>query len=105
MKGQGGKYTGTGTNDNDILFTTGRMLSYDTFMVMSTDGAVDVETTLDGTNWSDPISLSDLGASTSDPVLVTAADRMYGFKGKYLQIRVRQNGATASAATLRYGNT
>jgi hypothetical protein len=106
MKGSTGKYSGTGVNDNDVLFTTGRMNSYDTFMLESTVGAVDVQVTLDGTNWTTAaLAMTDLGAITSDPVLVTVAGRMYGFKGKYQQIRVLQNGATAATATLRYGNT
>ena len=104
MKGLTGKYSGTGANDNDVLFTSGRMLSYDTFMVSSSAGAVDVFVSLDGTTFVGPTSISDLGATTSDPVLVTAPGRMYGFKGKYELIRVLQNGATAATAVLRYGN-
>ena len=99
-----GTYTGTGVNDNDVLFTTGDISPYDTFMVMSTVGAVDVYGSLDGTNFNTaPLSLADLGSTTTDPVIVTAANRMYGFRGKYKYIRVLQNGATAATATLRYG--
>jgi hypothetical protein len=100
-----GTYTGTGVNDNDVLFTSGDMRPYDTFMIMSTAGAVDVYGSLDGTNYNTaPLSLADLGAVTSDPVVVTVANRLYGFRGKYRYIRVLQNGATAATATLRYGN-
>lgn len=105
MSGITGKYSGTGANDNDVLFTSGRMLAYDTFMVSSSAGAVDVEVTQDGTIWDGPVSMADLGAITSDPVVVTVAGRQYGFKGKYQQIRVLQNGATAATAILRYGNS
>lgn len=99
-----GRRTGTGTNDNDVLFTQEQLTPYDTFMLASTTGAVDVEVSLDGTNFVGPVSLTDMGATTSDPVLVTAADRLYGFRGVgFHSVRVIQNGATASEATLTYG--
>ncbi len=95
------RYYGSASADNALLFTTGELLRFDGCMLMSTDGAVDVEGTLDGTNWTTaPISMQDLGATTVDPVIVTAADRMYFVPGKYRFLRVRQNGVTASAASL-----
>lgn len=93
------RWDGTGTDDNDVLFIAVTE-SYSACMLMSTTGAVDVEGTLDGSAFSDPISLQDLGATTTDPVLVTAADRMYAFVGKFDQVRVRQNGATGAAASM-----
>lgn len=99
-------FTGTGTNDNDLLFTTSNIEQHDTFQLMSTAGAVDVEVTLDGENWSTaPLALEDQGATASATyVLVTVAARMYRFRGKYRQVRVRQNGGTATAATLLCGS-
>ena len=96
----GTRYFGSAANDDDLLFTATNSLRYDACMLMSTAGAVDVETTLDGTNWSAPMSLQDLGATSVDPVVVTAADRMYAVLGRYMGIRVRQNGATAASASL-----
>lgn len=95
------RYYGTGANDNDVLFTTGDISRYDACTIMSTDGAVDVFVSLDGTNYSTAaLSLQDFGATSTDPVLVTAADRVYGFVIKARLIRVLQNGATASAASM-----
>lgn len=95
------RYSGSGANDNDVLFTTGDVSSCDQFMLMSTDGAVDVFASLDGTNFSSvALSLQDFGAVSLDPVQVTAADRIYGFAGTYSKLRVDQNGATASGASL-----
>lgn len=95
------RYQGTGTNDNDLLFTTSGTVAYDACMLMSITGAVDVEGTIDGSNWTTaPLSLQDLGATALDPVIVTVADRMYAVVGKYLALRVRQNGATAASASL-----
>jgi hypothetical protein len=81
------------------------MATYDTCELMSTAGAMDVVVSLDGTNFTTAaLSLADLGAITSDPVVVTAANRLYGFRGKFAAIQVRQNGATAVVnASIRYG--
>lgn len=94
-------YSGTGTNDNDLLFTSGDMSRFDACVLMSTTGAVDVEVSLDGTNYSTAaLSLQDFGATSNDPVLVTVAARVYGFVGKYSKVRVRQNGATGATASM-----
>jgi len=95
------RYSGTGANDNDVLFTTGDMSRYDACTIMSTDGAVDVFVSIDGTNYATAaLSLQDMGATSTDPVLVTAADRVYGFVVKAKNIRVLQNGATAASASM-----
>lgn len=93
-----------GTNDNDVILTHDPG-DADTFHLMSTQGAMDVFVSLDGTNYtSAPLAISDQGATSNDPVLVTVANRLYGFRGKYRKIQVRQNGATAVLnATLSYG--
>lgn len=99
--GRSTRYSGTGTSDNDVLFTTEDVTQFSAFMLMSTTGAVDVQVSLDGTNFSTAaLSLQDFGATTTDPVLVTAAGRVYGFAGKYRKIRVLQNGATAANASM-----
>jgi hypothetical protein len=95
------RYYGTGVNDNDVLWTTGDVSRYDACTIMSTDGAVDVFISLDGTNYATAaLSLQDMGATTTDPVLVTSADRVYGFVVKARRIRVLQNGATAASASM-----
>jgi|AGTN01.3.fsa_nt_gi hypothetical protein len=85
----------TGTNDNDVVIQSEDVSKWDTFQVMSTAGALDVFVSLDGTNYTTAaVSLQDMGATTSDPVVVTAANRLYGFRGTYARVRVLQNGAT-----------
>ena len=85
-----------GVNDNDVLLTTGDVSKYDSFLLMSTAGAMDVFVSLDGTNFSTaPLSLQDFGATTTNPVLVTVANRVYGFRGKFRFVRLLQNGAAA----------
>lgn len=91
-------YTGgIGVSDNDVVVQTGDVLQYDTFMLQSTAGAVDVAVSMDGTNYSTaPLSLTDMGATSTNPVLLTVANRTYGFRGKFAKIQVSQNGATAA---------
>ncbi len=103
--GQAYSFTGTGTNANDVLVATDDVLQFDSFLLMSTAGAVQVLVSIDGTNYSTaPLSLTDMGAIDNNPVLVTVANRIYGFRGKFRFIKVTQNGATGSAATLMCGN-
>jgi hypothetical protein len=97
-------YTNTSTEDDEVTIQTGNVSGFDTFMVMSGTGAVDVYPSLDGTNYAtSALSLQDMGATTTDPVVVTAAGRIYGFRGKYQKVRIVQNGATDVAATLVCG--
>lgn len=106
MIGNVGNKTGTGTNNNDVVIEFSDIVDgADTFLLMSTAGAMDVFVSLDGTNYATAaLSLDDMGATTTDPVIVTSANRVYGFRGKYKAIRVLQNGATAvENAVLRYG--
>jgi hypothetical protein len=103
------RYTGSGVNDNDLLFTASGTDPYTVCMLQSTDGAVDVEARLGDDvagNWTTaPISLQDMGSTSTSPVLVTVADRMYAIVGKYDGIRVRQAGATAATAFLNCYNS
>lgn len=88
---------GLGASDNDVIVQTGDVSQYDEFLLMTTAGAVDVMVSLDGTNYSTAaLSLIDMGATTSDPVVVTAANRIYGFFGTFNLVRVLQNGATVA---------
>lgn len=94
------RYSGTGGSDNSVLFVA-EVSQYDACTIMSTTGAVDVFASLDGTNYAtSALALQDMGATSTNPVLVTAAGRVYGFVVKARNIRVQQNGATAAAASM-----
>lgn len=101
------KTGGVGTNDNDEVFEIeANAEDYDTWLLGSTAGAMDVFVSLDGTNYlSTAITLVDLNSTApSATVAVTAANRTYGLKGRFKKIRVLQNGATgvANAALAGY---
>ena len=95
-----------GTNDEDVCIETVDVHRHNTFMLSCATGSVKVEVH-DGQNWlTAPLSLADLGATSLDPVLQTAALRNYGFFGFFKQLRVTQEGATAATdVVLRCGKT
>lgn len=99
-------FKGTGANANDVLFTTPNVQQHECFTLMSTAGAVQVLASVDGINFATaPLALEDGGSTTNTTyVLVTAANRIYKFKGKFTRLQVTQNGATASAASLVCGS-
>lgn len=85
-----------GVNNGDVVIQTGDMSRYDAFMLMSTAGAMQVFASLDSTNFATaPLSLIDCGATTTAPVTVTAAGRIYAFFGTFGLLLVKQNGAPA----------
>lgn len=89
-----------GTGDNAIVIELDDVQRFDMFALMSSNGAMDVEASLDGTNFTTtaPLALEDKHSTTPGTrVVVTAADRVYYFEGNYKAIRVRQAGATAVA--------
>lgn len=89
---------GVGANADDVIVQTSDISKFDTFELMSTAGALQVLASIDGTRYATaPLSLTDMGATTSDPVIVTAANRLYRFRGVFSRLKVTQNGATAAA--------
>lgn len=98
-------YTGTGANANDVLFTTANVQHHESFTLMSTTGVVQVLASVDGINFATaPLALEDAGATANTTyVLLTVAARIYKFTGKFTRLRVTQNGAAASAASLICG--
>ncbi len=93
---------GAGANNNDIVIQTLDSNRFDTFLLKSQQGVMDVFVDLGDGNFIGPMSIADLGATSSDPVIVTVAARLYGFRGSFKAIQVQQNGATAvTGAILR----
>lgn len=90
-----------GTGDNAIVIELDDVSRFDMFSLMSSNGAMDVDVSLDGTNFTlgtAALALEDKHSTTPGTrVVVTAADRVYYFEGNYKSVRVRQNGAVAVA--------
>lgn len=95
-----------GVNDNDIVIELDSVGKFDRFMLSSTAGAMDVDVSLDGTNFITAVALEDEKSTTPGTrVSVTAAGGLYLFQGPVKAIRVRQAGATAAANAVLLAST
>ena len=89
-----------GVNDNDIVIELESAERWNEFTLGTLTGVVDVDVSIDGTNFKAAIALTDLQSTTpATRVAVTVATGVYQFNGTYKTVRVRQNGATAAAST------
>jgi len=87
-----------GVNDNDVVMEFDDAERYDTYYFMSTAGVMEVDVSLDGTNFATLIALTDEESTTpATKVLITVAGILYSFGGNYRAVRVRQASATAVA--------
>ncbi len=94
---------GLGVNNNDIVCVISDASQLDTFTCMITAGAADISVSLDGVNFSGPLSLQDLAAASTTPVLVMAANRIYGFAGPFAVVRMLQVDGTPAADCALFG--
>lgn len=93
-------WTGTaGTNDNDVVYLSGDVSDYDACIIECTAGTVDVDVSLDGTNWIVGVAARSLKA-TAQTTFVTsiASGDAIEVAGHYKLIRVLQAGVTPSNA-------
>lgn len=84
--------------DNAVVFTlTGNGQEYDTYILGSTAGVMDVFASGDGTNFgTTALALIDLCSTTpATRVVETAANRHFMLQGRWKAIQVLQKGATA----------
>lgn len=97
---------GSAAGDNATVFEFDDARSYDTFLLTSSAGVMDVYGSLDGANYAaSAINMTDCCATDSTPVIETAAGRIYGIRGPYRKIKVLQKGATAVVgAVLSFGS-
>ena len=88
----------SGVNDNDVVIEAVGIERFTEFTIGSTAGVMDVEISLDDTNFlTAKLSLADLGATVTNPVLQTVANRVYRFRGIFKSIRISQKDAAAVA--------
>lgn len=84
--------------DNAVVFTlTGNGQEYDTYIIGSTAGVMDVFASGDGTNFlTTALALVDLCSTTpATTVVETAANRHFLLRGRWKAIQILQKGATA----------
>jgi len=87
-----------GVDDNDVVIELVDASPYSEFFIFSTAGVLEVDVSLDGTNFDQIIALTNEKSTTpATKVLITVADGLYSFRGQYRVVRVRQASATAVA--------
>ena len=92
-----------GVLDNDIVLEQENLERYNEFTLSSSAGAMDVDVSLDGTNFTAALALTDLESlAPATRVIVTVAAGIFQFTGTFKHIRIRQNGATAVANAVLY---
>lgn len=95
-----------GTNDNDIVYTSGDVSTYNTHYIECTAGTVDIQVSLDGTNFNNTQAAvllhDDVTTGGGVKILTIASGKVGILKGKFKKIKVLQNGATASNARIAH---
>jgi len=92
-----------GTNDNDVVYTANDVSMYNTHYIECTAGTIDVDVSIDGTNWIAAVvgrNIVTTGVFTQ--VNEAASGVCLEIKGKYRKLRVNQKGATASNARISH---
>ncbi len=101
------EFTGSaGTNDNDVIYTSGDVSAYNYHLIEATAGTVDVDVSGDGTNWIAAVAgVSVVTTTPATRVVEAAAGVMLQITGQFKKIRVNQKGAVASNARGAHGRS
>ena len=111
MAKRSGEYvytTGTqGTNDNDVVYLAStnvrRLTDYNVHYIESTLATVDVDVSIDGTNWIPAVAGRSLVATASGThILEAAVNVCLEIKGVFADLRVNQKGASAANAVVTH---
>lgn len=92
--------------DNVLLFTAENLEPYNVHMIQASDGAVDVEVSLDGTTYSPAgaFAMEDTTQTASATrTVTTSSTNVYIIRGKYSAIRVRNTAAATATAVMLSG--
>lgn len=93
-----------GAADNAVIYQSPDVSAYNVHYVEATAGTIDVDASLDGTNWIAAIAGVSLITTTPATRVVEAASGVcLEVRGKFKAIRVLQKGATASNARGAHG--
>jgi hypothetical protein len=98
--------TGTqGTNDNDVVYTSGDISGFRKHYIEATAGTIDVDVSIDGTNWITAVAGVSLVTTTPATRVVEAASGVcIVIEGVFEKLRVNQKGATASNARILHAD-
>jgi hypothetical protein len=99
------EFTGVaGVSDNDVIYTSPDVSGYNVHYIECTAGTIDVDVSLNGTNWIAAVAGVSLVTTTPGTRVIDAASGVcLEIQGKFKRIRVLQKGATASNARGAHG--
>ena len=99
------EFTGVaGVNDNDVVYTSPDVSAYSYHLIECTAGTIDVDVSVNGTNWIAAVAGVSLVTTTPGTRVIEAASGVcLEIRGKFKRIRVLQKGATASNARGAHG--
>jgi hypothetical protein len=97
-------FTGSiGTNDNDVVYTSGDISGFTKHYIEATAGTIDVDVSVDGTNYIAAVAGVSLTTTTPATRVVEAASGVcIVIEGVFKKMRINQKGATASNARGRH---
>ena len=85
-----------GVDDNDVVMELVDAEQYDSFYFSSTTGVMEVDVSVNGTDFNSIIALTDeASVAPATKVIITVAALLYSFRGNFKAVRVRQASATA----------
>lgn len=93
-------YEAAGSANGDILFTLNdrECDEFDSYIFLSSIGAVTVEITLNGTDWSNPVALQDMAGTLIDQNAATTQLNLFGLILRPAGLRVKASGGAAQCA-------
>lgn len=99
------QFTGAaGAADNAVIYLSPDVSAYNVHYIEATAGTIDVDVSLDGTNWIAAVAAVSLVTTTpTTRVVEAAAGVCLELRGKFKAIRVLQKGAVASNARGAHG--
>lgn len=92
-----------GTNTGDVVATLSPAIDFERFTIHAVTATLDVQVTSDGTNWV-TVAVQDASATASGTFVTTLTVGKVGLLvGRFVGVRIRQNGATAANGNLIAG--
>lgn len=92
-----------GVNTGDVVASISTAIDFDYFGIHAVVATLDVQVTGDGTNWV-TVAIQDSTSTTPGTYVTTLTVGKVGvLTGKFMGVRIRQNGATPANGTLCAG--
>lgn len=84
-------------SDVMLTLTPAECDRYDMYVVLASIGAVTIEVTLNGTDWSNPVALQDMAGTLVDQATIITNKNLFGLMGPFYGLRMLASGGAAQA--------